>query len=92
MEATAPQSTSEISEFLSWEEICARYPNEWVVLVDTVHHGRVVGARVYGHHPDRQAHRPMLRAAISEQRSPMSRWTGEAREPRWRWMRVLLPD
>jgi hypothetical protein len=49
----------EISEPLTWAEICARYPDEWVCLVemDFVHPGGVElrGARVIGHGKTRRA-------------------------------------
>jgi hypothetical protein len=49
----------EISEPLTWTEICARYPSEWVCLVemDFVHPNDVVlrAARVIGHGKTRQA-------------------------------------
>lgn len=92
MQATAAQATTEVSEFLSWEEICARHPNEWVVLVDTVFECRVIGARVYGHHPDRAAHLDILQAAVDEQRCPMSCWTGRPRDHHWKWIRVYVRD
>lgn len=93
MQAAAETTTADPDELLSWDEIRARYPNEWVVLVDGVHGpAGLERARVYGHSPDRQAHRPFFRAAIEERRGAMSRWTGEAREPRWTWVRVFLRD
>ena len=93
MQSTAAAMQVEISEFLSWAEIRARHPNEWVVLVETAHGpDGIAGARVYGHSPDRATHLAIARAAVIEQRCPTSRWTGEAREPRWTWIRVPLPD
>jgi hypothetical protein len=54
-EALAP----EISEPLTWSEICARHPDEWVCLVemDFVHPKGVglSGARVIGHGKTRRA-------------------------------------
>jgi hypothetical protein len=49
----------EISELLTWAEICARYPDEWVCLVevDFVHPDSVElrRARVIGHGKTRRA-------------------------------------
>jgi hypothetical protein len=51
--------TLEISEPLTWPEICARYPDEWVCLVEiTFTHPNGLGiqtARVIGHGKTRRA-------------------------------------
>lgn len=43
--------TSELSEPVSWQEICRRYPDEWVALVeiDWAENDESHGARVAGH-------------------------------------------
>lgn len=48
-------SASEPSEPLSWQEICRRYHDEWVALVeiDWVDEDQVHAARVAGHGPRR---------------------------------------
>ena len=58
LETNAPEPW--ISEMLTWAEICERYPNEYVVLVDlTLAHGYfaryepIATARVIGHAPAR---------------------------------------
>lgn len=33
--AEAPAPTPAVSEPLTWEQICERYPDQWVVLVET---------------------------------------------------------
>jgi hypothetical protein len=51
--------TSEISEVLTWDQICARYPDEWVCLVEMDFirpNGAELGAaRVIGHGKTRRA-------------------------------------
>jgi hypothetical protein len=51
MNAVAPLIPDD-TETLSWEEICARYPDQYVCLVDVVHPRRgdpdIVTARVVG--------------------------------------------
>src|SRR5215217_2232267 len=49
----------EISAPLTWTEICARYPDEWVCLVEMdfapLNDAELCGARVIGHGKTRQA-------------------------------------
>ena len=56
---SSPDLVPEISEPLTWAEICARYPDEWVCLVemDCVHPGgfEFRSARVVGHGKTRRA-------------------------------------
>jgi hypothetical protein len=54
-DAPAP---STLRERLTWREICARYPNEWVVLVDLEHENdddddQIVAGVVLGHSKNR---------------------------------------
>jgi hypothetical protein len=48
-------SASEPSEPLTWQEICRRYPDQWVALVDIdwMDDDEVRAARVAGHGPRR---------------------------------------
>src|SRR5258708_97175 len=48
-------SASEPSESMSWQEICQRYPDQWVALVEIVwiDEDEVRAARVAGHGPRR---------------------------------------
>ena len=54
---SAPDApATELPELLTWEEICRRYPKEWVILVDTVHRELVLaGGRVFAHSTDKHA-------------------------------------
>jgi len=49
----APMVETAVSEPLSWAEICATYPDQWVGLIDVVRNSGVAldlrGARVVGH-------------------------------------------
>lgn len=47
--------TSELSEQLSWQEICRQYPDQWVAIVDIVwaDEDEVLAARVAGAGPRR---------------------------------------
>lgn len=60
----------EISESLAWEEICRRYPDEWVCLVemDFVHPNgpEIRAARVIGHGKSRRA--PLEQASAWQSR------------------------
>lgn len=46
---------SAVRERMAWKDICARYPDEWVVLIDVEHengeedNGEIVSAVVLGH-------------------------------------------
>lgn len=53
--ACSASEPSEPSEPLSWHEICRRYADEWVALVETdwVDEDQVHAARVAGHGPRR---------------------------------------
>jgi len=55
-------AASEPSESLSWQEICRRYPDQWVALVeiDWTEEDEIRGARVAGHGPRRAD--PLLQA------------------------------
>jgi hypothetical protein len=73
-----------MGEKLSLEEIWRRYPNEWVVLVDTdwVNMTTTAGV-VYGHSPDREQARAISRPL----RACAVFWTGKIGGPIWpiRW-------
>ena len=44
----------DLPELVSWDEICRRYPNEWVILIDEVERDfEVEAARVFAHSPDK---------------------------------------
>lgn len=49
------RSAPELSERLSWQEICRRYPDQWVAIVDIEweEEDEVHAARVAGHGPRR---------------------------------------
>jgi len=52
-EAQAYASEFTLSEPLTWEQICERYPNQWVVLVEMIrenddHNSELLTARVAG--------------------------------------------
>lgn len=75
----------EASEPLTWNEIRARFPDEWVVLVDIdwendtdFAFGR---ARVLGHFKSRKHASPFIKAAFQCYTEVGSFWTGEMRRP-----------
>ena len=56
----------ELPELLTWEEICHRYPKEWVILVDTVDRDLDIGGgRVMAHGPDKHVLVPAMHEAIA---------------------------
>ena len=73
------------SERLTWAEICARYPDEWVIMadVDFVNDTDFVfrTALVLGHHKHRKAASPEIKAAYEQHESVGCFWTGEIRGP-----------
>jgi hypothetical protein len=74
-----------ISEPLTWEQICARYPDEWVSLVEFAWVDETVGeyttARVAGHHKTRKEAYELTRA-LRERYDEIGRfWTGVIRAP-----------
>ncbi len=62
---------------LSWNEVCAQFPDEWVVLVETTYSDeRLTSARVYTHGKRRREIRAALGRACSEHRSVGCFFTG----------------
>jgi len=50
--SAAEMLATTMAESLAWAEICRRYPNEWVCLVEVQHEpdGRIKSAQLIGHH------------------------------------------
>jgi hypothetical protein len=74
-----------IPEPLSWKQICERFPDEWVVLVDTqwvndsdLEFGTAV---VLGHFKSRKEASPHIKAAFEHHHEVGSFWTGEISNP-----------
>lgn len=91
---TAEQRVQEETESLTWEEICARYPDQFVCLVDVVpvaiRSPEIRTARVVGHGPTRRTAFDPIRNTRT-----YSRWTvvftGQCTKPLRRpW--VVLDD
>jgi len=75
------------SERMTWKEICERYPDEWVVLVETqwvndtdFDFGTAI---VLGHFKSRKEASPHIKAAFQRYQEVGSFWTGEFRVPRF---------
>jgi hypothetical protein len=63
--STSDARPSDLPELLSWEEICHRYPNQWVLLIDTVHRDLDIDSgRVYAHDLDKHALVPAGHEAV----------------------------
>ena len=77
-------SRSEPSELLSWQEICARHPNEWVALVeiDWVNEDEVRAARIAGHGPRRADPLQQARHLHARYEEIGHFFTGRIRAPR----------
>lgn len=60
--------TTELSESLPWENICARYPDQFVCLVDVVktepHSPAIATGRVAGHGPTRRDASAIIRGDL----------------------------
>ena len=70
---------------LTWKQICERYPDEWVVLVDTEwvndtdsDFGTTI---VWAHHKRRKDASPDVKAAFERYESVGTFWTGKIRGP-----------
>jgi hypothetical protein len=70
---------------LSWTEICGRFPNEWVVLVDADwiddHNFEFGTARVFAHREHRREASSDLGVACAEYRNVGCFFTGRIRGP-----------
>jgi hypothetical protein len=76
----AAEATATLPEVLSWDEIVLRYPNEWVILIDTVEQDfETVAGRVMGHGPDKHALLPVMREAGALRRAVGRFFTGNVR-------------
>ncbi len=76
-------ATSEVTEPLTWAEICARFPDEWVALVDIdwVDDDEVRTARVAGHGPRRADPLAQARPLHDLYREIGHFYTGRVRAP-----------
>jgi hypothetical protein len=76
------------AERLSWAEICRRYPDHWVVVVDadwTNDHHLFRSAAVVGHRTLRTDASIDIKAAFEHHQQVGCFWTGELRAPRPRF-------
>lgn len=83
--SAAEEIAPTIQDPLTWAEICKRFPDAWVVLVDVecvndtdFEFGR---ARVLGHYKSRKEASPFIKAAFEHHDEIGSFWTGEIRGP-----------
>ncbi len=83
--ATAPTDDEPVGPLLTWQEICACYPDEWVVLVDLegadAPHGEWRRARVVAHDASRKVAYAAGATALRHARVAASRFTGRVRAP-----------
>lgn len=74
---------AQVLERLTWTQICDRYPDEWVVLVDTQWVNdtdfEFVTATVLGHFKSRKQASPCIKAAFQRYEEVGSYWTGPIR-------------
>lgn len=83
--AAAPPASPAPSEIIPWEAICARHPDEWVILVDMVHRDhRVVAGRVHAHSADKRALREPGREAMALYGAIGGFFTGTLRRAQYR--------
>jgi hypothetical protein len=78
-------SIAPIEERLSWKEICGRFPDEWVVLVDAdwvdEHNFEFSNAKVYAHRKQRREATRDMGAACAEFQNVGCFFTGRIRGP-----------
>ena len=74
-----------VSERLTWKQICERYPDEWVVLVETEWVNDTDfdfgTATVLGHFKSRKQASPHIKQAFERYNEVGSFWTGKMRGP-----------
>jgi len=68
---------------LTWDEICERFPDEWVVLSDADWMNETDfefgSAEVIGHHKHRKDASPTMKAALERDQEVGCFWTGPIR-------------
>lgn len=84
MASTASQVSVQ-AERLTWDQICERFPDEWVVLVETDwvndRDFEFGTALVLGHYQRRKEASPHIKAAFAQYPEIGCFWTGEIRGP-----------
>lgn len=88
LQATRPLPSLPSAERLSWNQICKRHPDQWVVLVDIKDHPSAVditSAVVFARCDERDQLGPHVRAAHQQFTSIGTFWTGELRCPSLMW-------
>jgi len=84
MEALVPNASA-TAERLTWDQICSRFPDEWVVLAETDWTngwGPEFGtAVVVAHYKRRKEASPYIKAAFERYPQIGCFWTGALREP-----------
>lgn len=89
-------ATTNVHERLTWDEICQRYPDEWVVLVgieradasDEADDAAIefCTAVVIAHHKTRKEASPSVKAAFQRYEEVGKFWTGALKAPISRFM------
>jgi hypothetical protein len=84
MASTASQVSIQAERF-TWDQICERFPDEWVVLVETDwvndRDFEFGTALVLGHYKRRKEASPHIKAAFAQYPEIGCFWTGEIRGP-----------
>lgn len=88
--SSAIRVEEQLPERLTWAQICKRYPDEWVVMVETewvndrdFEFGTTL---VLGHYKTRKEASPHIKAAFQHYRGVGSFWTGKKPFPLRRFM------
>lgn len=85
---------SERLEHLSWKEICARYPEQWIVLVEIDEESNwgfdSWQATVFAHHKTRKEASLSVKAAFAHYDEVASYWTGKHLVPPSPSLRLAL--
>lgn len=83
MSLSSPTAVSPAPHRLSWPEICARFPDRWVILVDTAWRSETdfdfASAIVVAAHRQRRAASADIKAAAQSHAEVGCYWTGAIR-------------
>ncbi len=80
MSTTEARTAAEPEVRLTWDEICARYPDEWVVMTEIEENDdrfEIDGGLVLGHFKSRKEASPFIKAAFARYEEIGSFWTGK---------------
>lgn len=94
--SAAEKIAPEISETLTWRQICERYPDQWVCVVEVARASpnafEILAARVIGHGKTRRAPFEQARAWHATYELIGHYYTGKLKPPVPRYPRIVMTD